>query len=157
MLTLAEAAAFFRASAARVEPELSGVVESIAVLATSRAKSYIGHQQDDWEPLHEATIEGFVHAYGFYIPGKAELGFAPPDYQPLERTGEMGDSIEPLAEGLTGGVVSDDKVMLYQEMGTPNALYPIPPRPTLAKGLQESLPELREALEQVATSLLVPE
>jgi len=127
MITLGEAAAWYRQAADTIEDELGEVVVTVTALAVERAKGYIGHEQDEWAPLSGATIEGFRHEYGFWIPGKRELGYSPPDYEPLLRSGQMRESIEGVADGLTGIIGSADKVMLYQEMGTPNARYPIPP------------------------------
>lgn len=81
--------------------------------------------------LSSATLEGFVHAAGFYIPGKLEA--FPED--PLRRTGGMQDSIEAASDKTEAAVGSNDEVMLFQEMGTPNALYPIPPRSVLGRAL----------------------
>jgi hypothetical protein len=47
--------------------------------------------------------------------------------------------------------------MLYQEMGTPNARYPIPPRPVLALALMNSVPDIIEGCGEVAVKILVPE
>lgn len=157
MLTLGEVGEFLRASAARAEGELEALVVETAAWAAVEARGYVGHLQPEWPALSDATIEGFTHAYGFYIKGKRELGFASPDFEPLLRTGQGQDSIEAIADGLTGGVVSDDPIMLYQEMGTPNARYPIPPRPTMALAVKKAMPTLLDEMEQLAVSLLLPE
>ena len=91
MITLGEAAAWYRQAADTVEAELGALVVTITATAVERAKSYIGHEQDEWAPLSGATIEGFRHAYGFWIPGKRELGYSPPDYEPLLRSGQRVD------------------------------------------------------------------
>lgn len=83
------------------------------------------------QPLSDATLSGFVHALGFYIPGKLES--YPED--PLRRTGAMQDSIEAAHDRNNAKVGSDDDIMLFQEMGTPGALYPIPPRSVLGRAL----------------------
>jgi hypothetical protein len=157
MITLGEAAAWYRQAADTIEDELGEVVVTVTALAVERAKGYIGHEQDEWAPLSGATIEGFRNAYGFRIPGKRELGYSPPDYEPLLRSGQMRESIEGVADGLTGIIGSADKVMLYQEMGTPNARYPIPPRPVLALALMNSVPDIIEGCGEVAVKILVPE
>jgi hypothetical protein len=157
MITLGEAAAWYRQAADTVEAELGALVVTVTATAVERAKGYIGHEQDEWAPLSGATIEGFRHAYGFWIPGKRELGYSPPDYEPLLRSGQMRDSIEGVADGLTGIIGSADKVMLYQEMGTANALYPIPPRPVLALALMNSVPDIVDGCGEVAVKILVPE
>ena len=86
MITLGEAAEWYRQAAGTVEEALGEVV-TITATAVERAKGYIGNQQDEWALLSNATIEGFRHAYGFWIPGKRELGYSPPDYEPLLRSG----------------------------------------------------------------------
>lgn len=82
-------------------------------------------------PLSEATLEGFIHPLGFRIPGKLES--YPED--PLLRTSGMRDSIEGAHDEHNSVVGSDDEVMLYQEMGTPGALYPIPPRSVIGRAV----------------------
>ena len=156
MITFGEAAEYYRQAADLIEEDLHAVVVAVAARAAERAQGYIGHLQPEWAPLSDATIEGFWHPAGFWITGKRELGFEGPDYEPLLRSGQMEQSIQPVADGLTGGVVSDDKVMLFQEMGTPGARFPIPPRPVLALGLMHSIPDLVEECGQVAMRALVP-
>lgn len=155
--TCAEVGEYYRLSAMRCEAELSlvvvGVVESAAVLA----RNYIGHPQNGWEPLSSATIEGFHLPSGRYIPGKDELGYGgPPDFDPLLREGDLRASIEVSVDGLRGIVGSAERTALWQELGTPGARYPIPPRPFLAKGLQESLPVLATLAGEMAIDLLTP-
>lgn len=159
MLTLQEAADFFAASAARCEEELSGIVTAVVTDAAVRARGYIGNYQEGWlmgwERLSSATLYGFQHPSGGWIFGKEDLGYSPPD-NPLLREGDMRDSIEFRSEGMFGETGSDSKIALYQEMGTPGALYPIPPRPFIAKGMMEAAYELEPLAETVAMSLLVP-
>lgn len=157
MFSCEEVAQFYRSAASMAEDELEALVIETAAWMAADARGYIGHLQPKWDPLATATVEGFWHPYGFYIRGKRELGYAGPDFEPLLRRGDMRDSIEPFAEGLTGGVVSDDKIMLYQEMGTPDARYPIPPRPTLALAVENGMPTLLDELGDLMVSLLVPE
>lgn len=153
MISCGEAAEFFRLSALRSEGLLIGVVEGVVRSASLKAKGFIGHSQAGWEPLSEATLEGFRHHSGRWIEGKRSLGY--PD-DPLLRTGQMRDSIEAEVDGLQGMVYSNDKRALWQELGTEGADYPIPPRPFLAKGLQETLPEAEIRLRDVMMELLVP-
>lgn len=157
MLDCAQVAAHFRRAAATLPEELAGVVATVITAARIEAKSYIGHQQESWPRLSDATILGFFHERGFWIPGKADLGFAPPDYEPLLRTGQMRDSISTAQDGLVGIVGSDDKVMLFQEMGTPGARYPIPPRPTLALALMSSTHLCTGPLTDILAAALVPD
>lgn len=156
MFTLGEVAEHFRMASLRCEGELSVIVATVVDTAAVLAKGYIGKPQEEWEPLHAATIEGFQHPTAGWIVGKADLGFTGPDYQPLLRSGQMGDSIESSTEELIGVVGSTDKVALYQEMGTALAEFPVPPRPFLAKGLMESVGMVEELAGMLAVSLLMP-
>lgn len=159
MINLVEAAAFFRASAARCEAELSLVVLEVIEDAAGRAREYIGQPQSGWPmawaPLSGGTVEGFRHRNGRWIPGKQELGYGGYE-RPLLREGDMRDSIEVNATGLFGEVGSNSKVALWQEMGTPGAEYPIPPRPFLAKGMMEAAYTIEELAGNAAMNLLIP-
>ncbi len=159
MITLQEAAAFFMASAARCEAELTVVVATVVADAAERAKGFIGSPQTGWPmawaELSSATVEGFRHPTAGWIPGKQELGYG--GYEsPLLRTGDMRDSIEFNVMGLWGEVGSNDKKALYQELGTPGALFPTPPRPFLAKGMMDAAYTIEPLCEAVAASLLAP-
>lgn len=109
-----------------------------AEMIEKEAKAEIGTYQNAagpfpaWDPLSEATLQGFSAPGIGHIPGKEELGYAPPD-NPLLREGDMRDSIEHTVEGNTAVVGTNDEVALYQELGTPNARYPIPPRSFLGR------------------------
>ena len=122
------------------------VVERAAVEGATRiilheARESIGHYQDaagpfeTWGPLADTTLYGF-DSKGHHFPGKIELGYAPPD-NPLLREGDMrasyGTKIEQTALGVTGYVGSDSDIAVWQEMGTPNAKHPIPPRSVLGR------------------------
>lgn len=155
MFTLAEVGAFYLRAAARAEPELAAVVVAVVETAAVLARGYIGHEHDDWTPLSSATVDGFRHEAGFWVVGKQDLGYGGAE-SPLLRAGELRDSVECEADGLVGCVGSDSKIALYQEMGTPNARYPIPPRPIFAKSIIEAAAGLDLLVEPVIISLLVP-
>lgn len=156
MMTCGEYALFLRESAVRAEPELSMALTKIIEVGVDLARGYIGADQPGWDKLSGATLDGFLHRdAGFWIPGKIDLGFSPPD-NPLLRTGQMRDSIEGEVDGLVGTVGSTERRALYQEMGTPGATYPIPPRPFLARAVEHLEPLAIVVLEEVAASLLVP-
>lgn len=155
MISCGEYAAFLMASAGRLNAVMTEVTELVIVSAVDRARESIGKYQPGWERLSGATLEGFHHVNGKWIPGKIELGYSPPD-NPLLRRGDLRDSIEGEVDGPMGVVGSTSKVALYQEMGTPGAEYPIPPRPFLAKALLDTLPEAKALLEEAAVALLVP-
>lgn len=161
MFTCLEVAEYYRLSAIRCEAELSGVVVTVVEAAAVRARGYIGHQQTDlfmgWQPLSPATVSGFHHPEKGWIPGKADLGYGnPPDYDPLLREGDLRASISSESAGLEGMVGSTSKIALYQEIGTPGAEYPIPPRPFLAKGLMEAAYDIEGLAGEVAIGLLMP-
>lgn len=157
MFSCEEVAAYYRMAAARSEIVLSEIVVAVIASSTVKAKTYIGTQQDGWEPLSSATIEGFRHNSGRWIEGKEVLGFgSPPDFDPLLRSGLLRESIEGVVEGLIGIVGSNEKRALWQELGTDGADYPISPRPFLAKALQATVPEIEVLCEEAAVNLLVP-
>lgn len=91
------------------------------------AKEKIGHYQGEsgpfpeWAPLADATEDE-----------KARLGY--PLGAPLERTGELRDSIEHEVVGLEAVVGSKDPVAEWQEFGTDR----IPPRPFIGPAAFES-------------------
>lgn len=159
MITLFEAAAFYRASAARCEGELGLVVLEVIEEAANLARGFIGTPQTGWPmawaPLSGGTVEGFRHRSGRWIPGKEELGYGGYE-RPLLREGDMRDSIEVNALGLFGEVGSNSKVALWDELGTPGAEYPIPPRPFLAKGMMDASYLIEELAGEVAMGLLIP-
>jgi phage gpG-like protein len=84
-----------------------------------------------WDPLSQATLDGFHHPKAGWIPGKLES--YPED--PLLRQGVMRDSIEAAHDSHNAVVGSNDDVALWQEMGTPGAMFPIPPRSFLGRSL----------------------
>ena len=95
------------------------ILERAAVIVEREAKAEIGHRQGAagpfkaWDPLAQTTIEGFKGH-----PGKAELGFSPPDYDPLLREGDMRDTIEHVVIRNTAHVGSNSMVAVWQELGT---------------------------------------
>jgi hypothetical protein len=157
MFTCGEVAEYYRLSVRRCESELSALVETVVTQAAVRARSYIGTKQEEWEPLSTATIFGFRHPAAGWIVGKSDRGFGGPDYEPLSGdTGDLENSISSEVDGWAGIVGSDSKVGLYQEMGTANAMYPIPPRPFLAKALLESVATFPDLAGDLAIDLLMP-
>jgi hypothetical protein len=158
VISIEDAALFFQAAAARVELEMVDVVATVTETAAVKARGYIGHPQQEWQPLSPRTIEGFRLPSGRWVVGKAARGFdAGEGYEPLRGdTGQLRDSIEAKTVGLIGIIGSDDKRALYQEYGT-GGDRPIPPRPFLSKGMLEAVTELFEPLAlEVAMSVLVP-
>ena len=111
-------------------------------MVARKAKEYLGHPQGDdgefpaWKPLSRATEEGFRHKFGFWIPGKVTDLKYPPD-TPLLRDGGLGRSIKSDADAHTMHVGSDDPIALWQELGTPGAIYPIEPRSFIGRAMFE--------------------
>lgn len=155
MFSCAEVAEYYRLSALRCEAGLSLVISTTVASGAQRARATIGHSQPGWDPLSTATLEGFRHWRGRYIPGKNELGYSPPE-NPLLREGGMRESITSDVSGLVGIVGSDQKKALWHELGVPGADYPIPPRPFLATGLMEAVPGAAVLAGELAVSLLTP-
>ncbi|HTQ71009.1 MAG TPA: hypothetical protein VMH92_05895 [Acidocella sp.] len=108
-------------------------LDKVGALVAADAKARIGEYQDEagpfpgWRDLADSTLAD-----------KARKGFAVPN--PLERTGEMRDSIEfsRAPERVTIG--SPEKTALWQELGTGGPApgpdgYHVPPRPFLGPAL----------------------
>jgi hypothetical protein len=159
MYSLSEMASHFERAAMRCHGELEVLVGVVAETAEDLARSYIGKPQDNWEELHQPTIEGFRHEAGFWVRGKRVRGFAESlGFEPLKGdTGDLLESIESGASGLVGIVGSNSKVALWQEMGTPGARRPIPPRPFLSKAMMKAAEGAEELAGNVAFNLLQPE
>lgn len=110
-----------------------------ALAIEQEAKAEIGHYQESagpfagWKELSGATLDGFDHpGAGAHIPGKRELGYASEgNDNPLLRDGGLRDSYEHTVHMREAAVGSNDDKAVWQEMGTPNARYPIEPRPVL--------------------------
>ena len=139
MISYAEFAERMLAGSRMIQPELDAATKELVALGVTRAKSYIGHQQEDWEPLADSTKSE-----------KQSLGFAPPDYEPLLRTGEMRDSIEGNSIGTVGEIGSNNQKAVWQEFGTVH----IPPRPFISKAVQSLEPDIALACESVAAKAL---
>lgn len=108
-------------------------LDKVGNIVATDAKRRIGEYQEEvgpfpeWRDLAESTIAD-----------KEARGFAVPN--PLERTGEMRDSIEFSREPSRVTIGSPDKKALWQELGTtgPRAGpdgYHVPPRPFLGPAL----------------------
>lgn len=96
-------------------------LERAALIIEKEAKAEIGNRQGEakpfkaWDPLADTTIHGWRGH-----PGKEDLGFTPPDYDPLLRGGDMRDSIEHTVKGHEAHVGSNSDVAVWQELGTVN-------------------------------------
>ena len=113
---------------------LPGAVREITEGGAEQAKYLIGRENLWWAPLARGTVRE-----------KKRLGYTGriSATDPLFRTGQMRESIEPVSRGLSGAILSDDDVMLFQDQGTKT----VPARHTL-------LPALLMAVE-AGTDLLI--
>lgn len=126
-------------------------LEKSAKMIEHEAKELIGQNHEEgagpfpaWAKLSDATEGGFWHQAGFYVPGKTELGY--PADQPLLREGQLRDSIKHVVHENEAAIGSDDEVAVYQELGTPNAVYPIPPRSFLGRAAYTEAEKVAEAI-----------
>lgn len=155
MISLRQWREHLEGAALRVEAQITVAVAAHAQFCAKDARDMIGHLQGPvaapppvpmllpaWEPLASATVDD-----------KTRLGFTGPDYQPLERTGQMESSILGVSVGHTGAVVSDDPVMVHHEFGTMH----MPPRPVLARSVISNMPLLQMTLGRIAADALNPE
>ena len=129
---------FMEGMAGRVQSGAQIGLKQAADLIAREAKDEIGQYQPasgefpEWATLSEATLYGFLHPLAGWIEGKIDAGYATEtEHRPLERTDAMRDSIETAVEPGRSVVGSHDMILVYQEMGTPDARFPIPPRPVL--------------------------
>jgi len=151
VITFGELAAHLERQAVAVEAEIAGLVRATAESGAEMAREMIGREQETvavptgyfarWAPLAVRTIDD-----------KTKLGFGPPDYQPLLRSGQYRASISGTSIGLTGVVGSSDPVGVYHEFGTAE----MPPRPVLGRAVAVSFEVLCDQLGRVAMRALKP-
>lgn len=121
------------------------VMEKACKIVEKEAKRVIGTYDYGWTELAESTKADRA-AHGF------------PEDEPLLRTGEMRDSIEHRVEverigfEVVGLVGTDNKIAVYQELGTRT----IPPRSFLGEAAMHKEHEVHELFgsEMAATVLL---
>lgn len=152
-VSLKEWADYLAASRIAADVELAEIVNLTAKAGATVARGYIGHEQPAmsvtpppvsfpaWQPLAASTIAD-----------KSRLGFGPPDYEPLRRSGAMEQSIAGESVGLIGAVGATDPKMAFHEAGTSK----MPPRPVLARSVAFMMPLLDASLGRLGIRLLVP-
>ncbi|WP_313682791.1 hypothetical protein, partial [Pantoea sp.] len=119
-MNLKEFASALSATTKSVPEATHSIVKQLADATASIARSEIGTYQEAvgefpaWQTLAEATEED-----------KARHGY--PLDAPLERTGQMRDSIKSEAEGAEARAGSDDEKLFWHENGTSK----MPPRPVI--------------------------
>lgn len=120
-MKIAEFGALLAGMGAALHEAEAELVKGVAEHVAETAKGLLGHEQAEWPPLAESTLED-KRRHGYPVPS------------PLLRTGEhIRDTIEvsePEREDgkMVAYVGTDSKIALYQELGTSK----IPPRPFLA-------------------------
>lgn len=134
----------FAAAAAAEVACLEHGLELCARRVEAVAKAEIGHYQQGigpfpgWNDLAESTEES-----------KAKHGY--PANAPLEATGEMGDSITHVRNGLEAVIGATDPKMFYHEFGTPR----IPPRPVMGPSVLRSREYIRRTIGAAAVEGLI--
>ena len=119
-------------------------LKKCAVAIEKAAKEEIGTYQGDappfgaWSELADATKEDRVRQ-----------GFTEND--PLERTGELRESISHIVDGTEAAIGSDSDVMVYQELGTDK----IPPRSVLGSAAVNNINLVKKTLGHAAATGLL--
>ncbi len=109
---------------AKVEHAQRAELQRLSKIIKEDAKAQLGHYQPAVGPLPAwADLAEFTKA------ARARAGHAPDE--PLLVTGHLRDSIHYRTEIGKAVIGSDSDIAVYQELGTPNAEHPIPPRPFL--------------------------
>jgi hypothetical protein len=142
MMSCAEFARLLERAAIKAHNELDIPTEALMVAVAAQAKEAIGTYTYGWPELAASTQADRV-----------KKGY--PADEPLLRTGALAASIEHRAElspeGAEGLVFSEDKIALYQEMGTDRG---IPPRSFLFKSLWLATPTMGRVFGAFAVKLL---
>lgn len=146
-------AAFLTAAGVQAEDQAAHALREGAHIIAEDAKGRIGHYDgNEWPPLAERT-KADREAKGF-----------PPD-DPLLRTGALHDAISSegrgrhAVAGVKAGIADTHgtdlgSIAIWQEMGTPNAAYPIPPRPFLGPAGFAKAHEVVKVVGKAATETL---
>ena len=139
MMDFKEFEAMLAASLRSAVPRIEIGLDKVGELAETLAAHYPGEYQPGWAPLAASTIADKV-AKGFPVPS------------PLKRTGDMAASYKKEIDFAALAVIvgSEEKVALYQEMGTSR----MPPRPVLSLAMKNALPHAAEVFGNIAVSLL---
>src|SRR5258708_5729701 len=143
MIPLAQFEKFLASSVSQARGRASVTLGIFMKAVAVEAKGMIGHELAIWPPLAPSTIAQ-----------KKKLGYVGriSATDPLLRTGEMRDSIDGEAFGLTGIVGATDEKAVYHELGTAK----MPPRRFLGPALVGQLPVAERFFGELAMSLLTP-
>jgi len=141
MMSCAAFAEKLELAAYRAKAGLSIPTERVMYMAEAQAREVIGTYRFGWTPLAESTMDD-----------RERKGYSRDD--PLLRTGELAASIAHATARFGGGaqglVYSDDKVALYQEMGTET----IPARSFLYRSVIYVIPDMRKIFGDFAVAIL---
>lgn len=139
MMTPGEFAVRLRLAAVKAKVEIDVPTKIVVQHAAEQARAVLGTYAYGWPPLKPATI------------AQKTTGDSP-----LLETGEMRSSISSKTQltiaGAEGLIYSDDKIAVYQELGTSRG---IPPRPFLMTSLVRSTPKMEEAFTAFIGSLFL--
>ncbi len=143
MMTLSELASRLEAAAARVEPDLEVVLGKIGTHAQVIAAEFIGHELPQWKPLAESTV-GEKRRLGYVGHVSAT--------DPLLRTAHLRESIKVSVQLHEVAVGSEEKIALWQEMGTRR----IPARPFMGPAMMASMDYASDLMGELVVRLLTP-
>lgn len=142
MMTCAEFAEKLGRAAVRAKSEIDAPTEAVMRIAEAQAREAIGTYRYGWPELAASTQKD-----------RTSKGY--PADEPLLRRGDLAASIEHRSEltgaGAEGLLFSEDKIALFQEMGTHRG---IPPRSFLFKSLWLATPEIAKAFGAFAVRIL---
>lgn len=145
MMTCAEMARRLERAAVRARNEIDIPTEALMAHVAEQSKAAIGTYKLGWPQLAAATQAD-----------RAAKGYAP--NEPLLRTGELRESVEYKAElsptGAEGLIYSEDKIAVYQELGTSRG---IPPRSFLYLPLVQSEEYMASVFRKFAEQILMSE
>lgn len=123
---------------ALIEAEHEGLKKGAEILV-AEIKAEMGHYQGAvnglpaWQELADRTKEE-----------RQKAGFT--ENEPLRRSGGLADSVTYTIDGHTASVGSPDPIMKWQEEGTPDARFPIPPRPVIGGSLFRRVDDIVKAM-----------
>ena len=148
MIPLADVIAKLKRSQAEVRPGMERVVGVLMAENAELSKQMVGQELPIWPPLAPSTVaEKQKLGYGGQVSAT----------DPLLRTGELRDSIQPVVhlgmEGVVGEVGTDVPYAGDQEHGTSR----IPPRPFISPPFITMAPRAVAALGEFGITLINPE
>jgi hypothetical protein len=128
-LSLLSAIELFSTLGLEIEHENHHALDQVGKIVTKEVYRVIGTYDYGWPQLAAATQDE-----------RESQGFEPND--PLLRTGRMRDSVWYKVEHDSVSIGTDDKIAVWQELGTSR----IPPRPFLEGALHKMTPEVLDKI-----------